>query len=55
MARVVLNDLQHGTWREILAPDFAALAHGAKDLALGNAGRGCPGVDRGFDPGGDGN
>ena len=54
-ARVLLNDLQHCAWREILTPDFAALAHRAKDLPLGNAGRGGPGVDRGFDPGGDGN
>ncbi len=54
-ARVLLNDLQHCTWREILTPDFAALAHRAKDLPLGNAGRGGPRVDRCFDPGGDGN
>src|SRR6202453_519073 len=54
-ARVLLNDLQHRTWREILTPDFAALAHCAKDLPRGNAGRGGPGVDRCFDPGGDGN
>jgi hypothetical protein len=52
--RVVLNDLQHGTWREILAPDFAALAHRAKNLPLGNSGRGGPGVDRRFDLGRDG-
>jgi len=52
-ARVVLNDLQHCPWREILTPDFAALAHGAKDLSLGNAGRGGPRVDRRLDPGRD--
>src|SRR6202021_1352113 len=52
-ARVQLNDLQHRTWREILTPDFAALAHRAKDLPFGNAGRGGPGVDRCFDPRGD--
>src|ERR1700727_293929 len=51
----MLNDLQHGTWREILTPDFATLAHRAKDLPLGHAGRGGTGVDRRFDPGGDGN
>jgi hypothetical protein len=50
-ARVLLNDLQHGTWREILTPDFARLSHRAKDLSLGNAGR----VRRCFHPGGDGN
>src|SRR5271156_7241152 len=54
-ARVLLNNLQHCTWRKILAPYFAALAHRAKDLSLGHAGRGGPGVDRRFDPGGDGN
>src|SRR5271156_6293275 len=54
-ARIMLNDLQHRTWREILPPNFAALAHGAKDFPLGNAGRDGPGVDGCFDPGGDGN
>jgi hypothetical protein len=54
-ARVVLNDLQHCARREILTPDFAALAHRAKDLPLSNAGRGDPHVDGCFDPGGDGN
>jgi hypothetical protein len=53
--RVVLNDLQHCAWREILPPDFAALAHRAKDLPLGNAGRGSPRVDRRFDLGRYGN
>ena len=51
-ARVLLNDLQHGTWSETLAPDFAALAHCAKDLPFGNAGRGGPRVDRCFDQAG---
>jgi hypothetical protein len=46
-ARIMLNDLQHGARREILTPDFAALAHSAKYLSLGNAGRGGPRVDRG--------
>jgi hypothetical protein len=55
IARVLLNDLQHRTWREILTPDFGALAHRAKDLPLGNPGPGGPRVDRCFDPGGDGN
>jgi hypothetical protein len=55
LSGILLNDLQHCAWREILTPDFAALAHRAKDLPRGNAGRGGPGVDRGFDPGGDGN
>jgi hypothetical protein len=54
-ARVLLNDLQHCTWREVLTPNFAALAHRAKDLSFGDAGRGGPRVDRRFDPGGDGN
>jgi hypothetical protein len=54
-ARVLLNDLQHRARREILAPDFAALAHRAKNLPLGNAGCGGPFVDRCFDPGRDGN
>src|ERR1700677_3536156 len=54
-ARVLLNDLQHRAWREILTPDFATLAHRAKDLPLGNAGRSGPRIDRCFDPGGDGN
>jgi predicted permease len=54
-ARVLLNDLQHRTWREILTPNFAALAYRAKDLPRGNAGRRGPRVDRRFDPGGDGN
>jgi hypothetical protein len=44
LSRVLLHDLQHCTWREILAPDFAALAHRAKDLPLGNSGCGGPGV-----------
>jgi hypothetical protein len=48
-ARVLLNDLLHGTWSEILAPNFAALVHRAKDLPLGDAGRDGPGVDRCFD------
>jgi hypothetical protein len=50
-----LNDLQHCARREILTPDFATLAHRPKDLPLGNAGRGGPGVDCCFDLGGDGN
>jgi hypothetical protein len=50
-ARVLLNDLQHGSWREILAPGFAALEHRAKDLLLGDAGRDGPGVERCFDAG----
>ena len=54
IARVVLNDLQHCTGRDILTINFGALAHGAKDLPLGNAGRGGPRVDRCFDPGRDG-
>jgi hypothetical protein len=54
-ARVLLNDLLHGTWSEILAPDFAALVHRAKDLPLGDAGRDGPGVDRCFDPRRNGN
>jgi ParB family transcriptional regulator, chromosome partitioning protein len=33
-ARVLLNNLQHGTWREILTPDFATLAHRAKELRV---------------------
>jgi hypothetical protein len=45
-ARVMLNDLQYGPWREILSPNFATLAHRAKDPPLGNAGRGGPSVDR---------
>ena len=52
--RVLLNDLQHRARREILTPDFAALAHRAKDLPLG-AGRGGPPVDRCFDLGRDSN
>jgi hypothetical protein len=39
LSRVLLNDLQYCARREILAPDFAPLAHRAKDLTLGNAGR----------------
>jgi hypothetical protein len=54
-ARIPLNDLQNRTRGEILTPDFAPLAHGAKDLPLGHAGRGGPRVDRCFDPGGDSN
>jgi hypothetical protein len=45
---VVLNDLQHCAWREMHTPNFAALAHCAKD-PLANAGRGSPSVDRCFD------
>jgi hypothetical protein len=55
LSRVLLHDLQHRARRELLAPDFAALAHRAEDLPLGNAGRGGPSVNRCFDPGGDGN
>jgi hypothetical protein len=52
LARVLLNDLQHCTRREILTPDFAALAHRTKNLPLGNAGRGGPRVDCSFDQAG---
>jgi hypothetical protein len=55
LSGVLLNDLQHGAWREILTPDFAALAHCAKDLARANAGRVGPRVDGCFHPGGDRN